>query len=125
MKFWTAYTLKGNWPDYVFEDNYQLPKLSEVEQYIKDKGHLPDMPSADEVADKGIKLGEMDGLLLRKIEELTLYMIRLEQENEKLKEARIKRIFKKERSLIIRRTSMDAVLDGSFVSEHQRIHSEM
>ena len=46
-------------------------------------------------------------------------------ENEKLKEARIKRIFKKERSLIIRRTSVDSVLDGSFVSEHQRIHSEM
>ena len=46
-------------------------------------------------------------------------------EDEKLKEARVQRIFKKERSLIIRRTSVDAVLDGSFVSEDQRIHSEM
>lgn len=63
------------WPDYVFEDNYTLPTLEQVEQHITEKGHLQNIPSASEVAENGIQLGEMNKKLLEKIEELTLYMI--------------------------------------------------
>jgi hypothetical protein len=63
------------WADYVFEKGYKLPTLEEVEKHIKDKGHLQDIPSAAEVESKGIDLGNMNRLLLQKIEELTLYMI--------------------------------------------------
>ncbi len=79
------------WSDFVFENNYNLPTLKEVEQHIKEKGHLKDIPSAKEVAKNGILLGEMDAKLLQKIEELTLYTINqekriksLESKNEKL-----------------------------------------
>lgn len=63
------------WADYVFEDDYKLRSLNEVENYIKDRGHLPNIPSEEEVLENGIELGEMNKLLLEKIEELTLYMI--------------------------------------------------
>lgn len=63
------------WADYVFEGGYKLPSLKEVEEHIKEKGHLQDIPSAKEVEAKGIDLGNMNKLLLQKIEELTLYMI--------------------------------------------------
>lgn len=63
------------WADYVFEKDYNLPTLEEVEQHIKDKGHLKDIPSAKEVEANGIDVGEMNKLLLQKIEELTLYTI--------------------------------------------------
>ena len=72
----------SNWSDYVFYDNYRLPKLSDVESYIRQNHHLPDVPSEAEVMDKGINLGEMDAILLKKIEELTLYVIELKKENE-------------------------------------------
>lgn len=79
------------WPDYVFNFNYNLPTLKEVEQHIKEKGHLKDIPSAEEVKENGIFLGEMNSKLLQKIEELTLYTINqekrieaLESKNEKL-----------------------------------------
>jgi hypothetical protein len=65
----------NTWADYVFEEDYKLPNLTEVEQYIKQAGHLMDIPSAAEVEAKGIDLGDMNRLLLQKIEELTLYMI--------------------------------------------------
>lgn len=65
----------ANWPDYVFEKKYQLPTLQEIEKHIKQKGHLPGIPSADEVKANGVDLGEMNAKLLEKIEELTLYMI--------------------------------------------------
>ena len=72
------------WPDYVFEDSYQLPTLSQVEQHIKENGHLQNIPSAKEVVKNGVKLGEMNKLLLEKIEELTLYTIDQEKEIETL-----------------------------------------
>ncbi len=82
----------ASWADFVFENNYNLPTLKEVEQHIKEKGHLKDIPSAKEVAKNGVFLGEMDAKLLQKIEELTLYTIsqekrmnKLEKENEALK----------------------------------------
>ncbi|GAA4277400.1 hypothetical protein GCM10022259_21240 [Aquimarina mytili] len=67
------------WPDYVFEKNYTLPTLFQVEQHIAEKGHLINIPSAKEVEKNGIQLGEMNKKLLEKIEELTLYTISQEK----------------------------------------------
>jgi hypothetical protein len=73
----------GEWSDFVFENDYNLPTLKEVENHIKEKGHLKDIPSAKEVAENGIFLGEMNSKLLQKIEELTLYTIEQEKKIEK------------------------------------------
>jgi hypothetical protein len=77
------------WADYVFKKDYQLKSLEEVEKHISEKGHLPNIPSASEVIEKGINVAEMDVKLLEKIEELTLYLIdqnkHLNEQNEKLK----------------------------------------
>ncbi len=72
------------WPDYVFEDNYELPTLKEVESHIQEKGHLPNIPSAKKVEKEGIQLGEMNAKLLQKIEELTLYIIAQNKKTEQL-----------------------------------------
>ncbi|MBI2269831.1 MAG: hypothetical protein HYU69_05670 [Bacteroidetes bacterium] len=72
-------------PDYVFEKNYNLKSLGEVEQYIKANKHLPNIPSAKEFEAKGITVGEIEMKLLEKIEELTLYVIELKKENEIIK----------------------------------------
>ena len=69
------------WPDYVFASDYNLRSLNEVETYIEQNNHLPDIPSQKEVNEKGINLGNMDAKLLQKIEELTLYII---QQNKKI-----------------------------------------
>lgn len=71
----------ANWPDYVFAKGYELPSLKETEQHIKDKGHLPGIPSAEEVKANGVDLGEMNVKLLQKIEELTLHLIESEKRN--------------------------------------------
>ena len=71
--------------DYVFEDNYNLKSLSEVESYVKENKHLPGMPSASEFAEKGMSVSEMSNKLLEKVEELTLHLIQLEKENASLK----------------------------------------
>ncbi len=63
------------WPDYVFEDGYALPSLEETLQHILEYKRLPGMPSAEEVAEKGLTVGENQRLLLQKIEELTLHLI--------------------------------------------------
>lgn len=68
-----------DWPDYVFNDDYQLTSLNEVKKYIDDNGHLPGVPSAEQVSEEGVKLGEINTKLLEKIEELTLYIIRQEE----------------------------------------------
>lgn len=74
--------------DFVFENNYELMSLSEVESFIIKNKHLPDVPSAKEFKEKGQNLAEVDNMLLRKIEELTLYTIeqnkRLEQQNQEI-----------------------------------------
>ena len=82
----------SGWSDFVFEKDYKLRTLDEVEQHINQNGHLPEIPSEAEVKENGINLGEMNAKLLQKIEELTLYMIdmnkrvdQLEQENTELK----------------------------------------
>ncbi|MRG47039.1 hypothetical protein GFS24_18090 [Chitinophaga sp. SYP-B3965] len=80
-------TISG-WPDFVFEEGYKLPSLQGLEQHIKQHKHLPGIPSATEVAENGIELGEMNQKLLQKIEEQALYIIEmnktLKQLNERL-----------------------------------------
>lgn len=71
----------GYWWDHVFEPDYHLPSLEEVESFISKNKHLPGIPSEKEILEEGVNLAEMDGLLLKKIEELTLYMIELKNEN--------------------------------------------
>ncbi len=73
----------STWSDYVFSDNYKLKSLKEVENFINEKNHLPDIPTAKEVEDNGVNLGEMDAKLLQKIEELTLYII---EQNKKIED---------------------------------------
>ncbi|RZJ76944.1 MAG: hypothetical protein EOO45_00230 [Flavobacterium sp.] len=75
----------SNWPDYVFNSNYKLRSLAEIEKDIKTTGHLPEMPSAKEAELNGIELGEMNKLLLKKIEELTLHLIEKEKDISRLK----------------------------------------
>jgi hypothetical protein len=70
------------WPDYVFDAEYILMPLAEVEQSIKKNKHLPNIPSALEIKQKGIELGEMNRKLMEKVEELTLYVIELNKKNE-------------------------------------------
>ncbi|HWW40184.1 MAG TPA: hypothetical protein VNZ46_12765, partial [Pedobacter sp.] len=74
----------ANWPDYVFEKDYQLPTLEQTEKHIQEKGHLPGIPSASEVKAEGIEVGDMNAKLLKKIEELTLYLIELKKQNSQL-----------------------------------------
>lgn len=73
------------WSDYVFESDYELMSLNDLKDYIKTYKHLPNVPSGKEIEEEGLNLGEMDAILLRKIEELTLYMIALKKENDYLK----------------------------------------
>jgi len=68
-------TAVTDWPDYVFNSDYKMPLLSETEQFIKSYGHLPEVPNAVEVEKNGVLLGEMNKVLLKKIEELTLIII--------------------------------------------------
>ena len=77
--------LQANWPDYVFKTGYSLRPLSEVENFVKANNHLPDVPSEAEVKAKGIDVEQMNATLLKKVEELTLYMIELQKQNDVLK----------------------------------------
>ena len=82
--------VESNWADFVFKPDYQLRPLSEVAQFINANGHLPEIPTEKEVTQNGVSLGEMNVKLLQKIEELTLYLIKKENEikylNEKMSE---------------------------------------
>jgi len=72
--------------DFVFDADYQLKSLSEVENYINENKHLPDIPSEKEMQQNGLNVNEMQIKLLQKIEELTLYVIDLKKENEEQNE---------------------------------------
>lgn len=76
----------ANWSDYVFAKNYKMLPLTEVEAYVNKHKHLPGVPSAEEVVANGIDVATMDAKLLEKIEELTLYVIKLEKEMNELKQ---------------------------------------
>lgn len=73
----------SGWPDYVFNEGYKLPNLKEVEQFTKENKHLPEIPSAKEIEKEGQDIGDMNRLLLKKVEELTLYVIELKKDNER------------------------------------------
>lgn len=75
----------GNWPDYVFGENYNLRPLSEVKKFIDENKHLPNIPSAAQIEKEGIQLGEMSKKLMEKIEELTLYILHQQQQIDELK----------------------------------------
>ena len=79
------------WPDYVFQDDYELMPLPEVAAYIQANNHLPNVPSASEVEKEGIAVGEMNRKLLEKVEELTLYLLEVAAENKALK-ARVNKL---------------------------------
>lgn len=81
-----------HWADYVFEKNYELIPLNRVEQFINENKHLPGVPNEKQVTENGVDVVEMNATLLKKVEELTLYLIeqnkrieKLESENSKLK----------------------------------------
>lgn len=79
------------WSDFVFDKDYYLMPINELEKRIKENGHLPGIPSAGEVSKKGINIADMQAKLLQKIEEMTLYMIKMNNENKELKD-RIKNL---------------------------------
>jgi hypothetical protein len=74
------------WSDYVFAEDYALTPLAEVEAHIKEHKHLPGIPSAVQVAEQGVSVGEMQARLLAKVEELTLYIIDIKKENTSLRQ---------------------------------------
>lgn len=78
--------LVSNWPDYVFSNNYKLRSIKELESFIKKNNHLPGIPSAKNIEESGLSVGEMQRLQMEKIEELTLYIIELKKEINQLKE---------------------------------------
>lgn len=71
-------------PDYVFEKNYELMSLSDLRSYIQQNKHLPKIPTANEVEEHGVELGELNRLLVEKVEELTLYILQLEERISKI-----------------------------------------
>lgn len=77
-------TQTSPWPDFVFRPEFQLPSLDEVAAHIKEKGHLPGIPTEAEVARDGHDLGDMNAKLLQKVEELTLYLLDMKSTNERL-----------------------------------------
>jgi len=74
-----TYDTNTGWADYVFDEDYDLMPLTELEKEIEKLGHLPEVPSAEEVNENGYKVGEMDVTLLKKVEELTLHLIEMDK----------------------------------------------
>jgi hypothetical protein len=77
--------LSSAWPDYVFEDKHQLMPIGELTQFIRQNKHLPNIPSAKEIETNGIQVGDMQKRMMEKIEELTIYIISLQQQIDILK----------------------------------------
>ncbi|MCB9201484.1 MAG: hypothetical protein H6604_00335 [Flavobacteriales bacterium] len=78
-------TTPKQWADKVFEEEYDLKDLQEVQKFIEENGHLPEIPSEKEVKENGVELLEMNVLLLQKVEELTLYILKQQQEIQEMK----------------------------------------
>jgi hypothetical protein len=95
----------ANWPDYVFAKEYSLPNLKETEKHIQEKGHLPGIPSAAEVKNNGVDLGEMNAKLLQKIEELTLHLI---DQNKKVESLNL-RLDQKDKEIKSLSTSLEKI----------------
>lgn len=77
-----------DWPDYVFTPEHRLMSLGELESYLEEHSHLPGVPTAEEVENEGADLGEMNKVLMEKVEELTLYIIDLQKQIDELKSNR-------------------------------------
>lgn len=77
--------LVDEWPDYVFSPEHKLRSLEDLDLFIRQNNRLPDVPSAREVEQNGISVGEMNAILLKKVEELTVYIISMQKELEQLK----------------------------------------
>lgn len=77
--------LEAIWPDYVFDENYKLMPIQELDYFVSNNKHLPGIPSADKIKESGIMLGEMQTKTLEKVEEAMLYIIQLDSENKLLK----------------------------------------
>ncbi|MNH04457.1 hypothetical protein D3C79_637510 [compost metagenome] len=75
----------ANWPDYVFKENYPLKSLDSLRAFIQENGHLPEVPNAASIEKDGQSLGEMNKILLKKIEELTLYLLEKDKEISEIK----------------------------------------
>ena len=75
----------ADWPDYVFEESYPLLSIDEMADFIESKGHLPGIPPSRQVESQGFAVGDMQKRMLEKVEELTLYVIQLHEENVELK----------------------------------------
>ena len=80
-----VFTNGTSFPDYVFDSTYKLRSLEDTETYIKENHHLPEVPSAAEIAKDGMSLNGMSEILLKKVEELTLHLIEMKKQNEELK----------------------------------------
>lgn len=78
-------TASSDWPDFVFEKNYKLASLSDVRAYYEKNNHLPNVPTACEIEEKGINMSEMSAIQMQKIEELTMYIVQLKDELDELK----------------------------------------
>jgi len=100
--------LYANWPDYVFKKNYRLPSLSSVARYIRAHDHLSDLPPADDVKKNGIDLGANQAVLLKKIEELTLYII---EQDKKLQgqDQKIRQQDKEKKSILERLNRLEQI----------------
>ncbi|MGF7076200.1 hypothetical protein [Mucilaginibacter sp. 3215] len=85
----------NGWADYVLKPTYQLPALSDIKSYIEQNQHLPDVPSEQEMVKNGLDVSEMNKLLMKKVEELTLYLIedeRKDKEREKAKDKKLEEL---------------------------------
>lgn len=83
--------VEEGWCDYVFEDNYKLLSLIETETYYKKNKHLPEIPSTSEIETEGLDLGKLVALQMKKIEELTIHLVEMQKQIEKLKVASVKK----------------------------------
>lgn len=107
------------WPDYVFEKDYSLMPLSELEQFIQQNRHLPGVPSAAEVHKEGVDLGSNAAIALKKIEELTLYAIELQKQVE----AHQKAILEMQKKMQLQEKAVD-VLENKQVQDQKTIKTQ-
>jgi hypothetical protein len=107
----TSITVKlyANWPDYVFKKDYQIPSLSDIKTYIDKNQRLPEMPSEEQVAKDGLNLGEMNILLVKKVEELTLYLIEKDK-----KEQEQGTLLKNQQTMLLKQQAQIDKLDKEF-----------
>jgi hypothetical protein len=90
--------LQANWPDYAFKKNYGLMPLTDLKAYVDKNQHLPEVPTAEQVKKDGINLGEMNTLLMKKVEELTLYLIEKDKQD-KIRQQEIEELKKQVEAL--------------------------